>query len=207
MIEQPQTYKTGYIALAGRPNVGKSTLINTLMGQKIAAVSPKPQTTRRRQLGILTQPQAQLIFIDAPGIHLQHHKLGAALNQAAEETISDADVIAWIVDGSAEPSGDDLQVRDLLLQIKRRQKLILVVNKIDRVMEENRSSVLERFHQLLPDAAPVMVSATTSEGMIAFLEVVTGLLPIHPAYYDEAEITDLYEREIAADLIREAALK
>jgi GTPase len=207
MIEETNSYKAGYIALAGRPNVGKSTLINTLMGQKIAAVSPKPQTTRRRQLGILTLPTAQFIFVDAPGIHLQHHKLGAALNQSAEEVLGDADVIAWIVDGSAEPAGDDLQTRDLLIQVKGRKKHILVINKIDRVLEENRPVVVERYSSLLPNARPIMVSATTGEGKEAFLEIVSGLLPIHPAYYDEEEITDLYEREIAADLIREAALQ
>ena len=207
MIAETNSYKAGYIALAGRPNVGKSTLVNSLMGQKIAAVSPKPQTTRRRQLGILTLPAAQLIFVDAPGIHLQHHKLGAALNQAAEEVLGDADVIAWIVDGSAEPSGDDLQARDLLVQVKRRKKLILVINKIDRVDGANREIVLERYHSLLPDAQPVMLSAINGEGLDVFLETVTNLLPVHPPYFAEDEITDLYEREIAADLIREAALK
>src|SRR5512133_2392252 len=207
MNQQTQEFKAGYIALAGRPNVGKSTLINTLMGQKIAAVSPKPQTTRRRQLGILTLPQAQLIFVDAPGIHLQHHKLGEALNQTAEEIMSDVDLIAWVVDGSAEPSGDDLQARDLVIQTKRRKKMILVINKIDRVMEENRPAVLEQYHSLLPNAQPVLVSATFGEGMDALIELICGLLPVHPAYFDEDEITDLYEREIAADLIRESALK
>jgi GTPase len=207
MTDKPQDYRAGYIALAGRPNVGKSTLVNTLMGQKIAAVSPKPQTTRRRQLGILTLPKTQMIFVDAPGIHLQHHKLGQALNQAAEEIIADVDVNAWVVDGSSEPSGDDLQARDLLVQAKRKKKLVLVVNKMDRVLEENREAALNRYLDLLPDAAPVMVSAVTGEGMASFLEAVSGLLPVHAPYYDEDEITDLYEREIAADLIREAALK
>ncbi len=207
MTEKPLNYRAGYIALAGRPNVGKSTLINILMGQKIAAVSSKPQTTRRRQLGILTLPQAQMIFVDAPGIHLQHHKLGEALNQTAEEIISDVDVVAWVVDGSAEPSGDDLQVRDLLLKARRRKKFILAVNKIDRVPEENRAAALERYQTLLPDANAVLVSASTGEGLQEFQNLISGLLPEHPAYYADEEITDLYEREIAADLIREAALK
>lgn len=207
MTEKTLNYRAGYIALAGRPNVGKSTLINTLMGQKIAAVSPKPQTTRRRQLGILTLPQAQLIFVDAPGIHLQHHKLGEALNQTAEEIIADVDVVAWVVDGSAEPSGDDLQVRDLLLKAKRRKKFILAINKIDRVPEESRAAALERYQVLLPDAHTVLVSASTGEGLQQFQDLISRLLPEHPAYYAEDEITDLYEREIAADLIREAALK
>ncbi len=207
MTEKSLNYRAGYIALTGRPNVGKSTLINTLMGQKIAAVSPKPQTTRRRQLGILTLPQAQLIFVDAPGIHLQHHKLGEALNQTAEEIIADVDVVAWVVDGSAEPSGDDLQVRDLLLKAKRRKKFILAINKIDRVPEENRAAAMERYQTLLPDAHPVLVSASTGEGLQEFQDLISSLLPEHPAYFADEEITDLYEREIAADLIREAALK
>jgi GTP-binding protein Era len=200
-------YKAGYIALAGRPNVGKSTLVNTYMGQKIAAVSSKPQTTRRRQLAILTLPTAQLIFVDAPGIHLQHHKLGAAMNQTAEDVISDVDVVAWMVDGSAEPSGDDLQARDLVVQAGRRKKKILIINKIDRVMEENRPAVIERYSELLPDAQTVLVSAVSGEGTEALQELIIEMLPVHPSYYAEDEITDLYEREIAADLIREAALK
>jgi GTP-binding protein Era len=207
MRETPQNYRAGYIALAGRPNVGKSTLINTLLGQKIAAVSPKPQTTRRRQLGILTLPDAQMIFVDAPGIHLQHHRLGEALNLMAEETITDVDVIAWVVDGSSEPSGDDLQSRDLLGQLGRRKKLILIVNKIDRVADEYRAAAVERYHALLPAANPVMVSAETGEGVEGLLEALKEMLPVHPSYFAEDEITDLYEREIAADLIREAALK
>ncbi len=207
MNDKALNYRAGYIALAGRPNTGKSTLVNTLMGQKIAAVSPKPQTTRRRQLGILTSPEAQMIFVDAPGIHLQHHKLGEALNQAAEEVIADVDVIAWVVDGSAEPSADDLQVRDLLVHTRRRKKFILVINKIDRVLEENRPEAAARYQALLPDARTAMVSAATGEGLEELQALIIEMLPVHPAYYAEDEITDLYEREIAADLIREAALK
>jgi GTP-binding protein Era len=207
MIEQSQTYKAGYIALAGRPNVGKSTLVNAILGQKIAAVSAKPQTTRRRQLGILTQLDAQMIFVDAPGIHLQHHKLGAAMNLTAGDVMADVDIITWVVDGSAEPSGDDLQAREMLLQVKRRKKLVLAVNKIDRVLEENRLLAVERYLTLLPDANVIMISAITGEGLQAFKELITGLLPVHPPYFAEDEITDLYEREIAADLIRESALK
>lgn len=206
MTEDTPIYKAGYVALAGRPNVGKSTLINSLLGQKIAAVSSKPQTTRRRQLGILTLPQAQIIFVDAPGIHLQHHKLGEALNQTAEEVISDVDIIAWMVDGSAEPSGDDLQARDMVIQARRRKKL-LVVNKMDRVSEENRVAAVERYHSLLPDAHPVVISAETGEGLEVLTAAIIELLPEHPTYFSEDEITDLYEREIASDLIREAALK
>jgi GTP-binding protein Era len=177
------------------------------MGQKIAAVSSKPQTTRRRQLAIMTLTNAQLIFVDAPGIHLQHHKLGAAMNQTAEDVISDVDVVAWMVDGSADPSGDDLQARDLVVQAGRRKKKILVINKLDRVMEENRAAVTERYSELLPDARVVLVSAINGEGTEALQELIIELLPVHPSYYAEDEITDLYEREIAADLIREAALK
>ena len=207
MNQQTPEYKAGYIALAGRPNVGKSTLVNTLMGQKIAAVSAKPQTTRRRQLGILTLPDAQLIFVDAPGIHLQHHKLGEALNQTAEEVISDVDVVGWMVDSSADPSADDLQARDLVKNAGRRKKKLLILNKIDRVLEENRADVVTRYSELLPEARPVMVSAVSGEGMEDLQKAIIELLPVHPSYYAEDEITDLYEREIAADLIRESALK
>src|SRR5512138_2808797 len=113
-------YRSAFIAIIGRPNVGKSTLVNALLGQKIAAVSPKPQTTRKRQLGILTTETAQLVFVDTPGIHNPRHKLGEFLNQEAQESLEGVDVILWLVDVSAKPSDEDKQIGFLLNSTPRR---------------------------------------------------------------------------------------
>src|SRR5512138_561616 len=129
-------YRSAFIAIMGRPNVGKSTLVNALLGQKIAAVSPKPQTTRKRQLGILTTDTAQLVFVDTPGIHRPRHKLGEFLNQEAEEAREGVDVILWLVDASVQPTEEDLQIASLLSRVPRRTPLVLAANKIDLVSAE-----------------------------------------------------------------------
>jgi len=199
-------FRSGFIAILGKPNVGKSTLVNALLGQKIAAVSPRPQTTRRRQLGILTLPEAQLVFVDTPGVHVPRHKLGQFFNQEAEEALDGVDVVLFLVDASVEPDDEDKLAASLLWSLRRRPELILGLNKIDRVPAAAVDLVQSMYQALVPEAPALAFSAATRQGLKELLEALTARLPVRPAEFPEEQITDLYEREIAVELIREAAL-
>jgi GTPase len=209
-------FRSGFIAIIGRPNVGKSTLLNALLGQKIAAVSPKPQTTRKRQLGILTTDTAQLVFVDTPGIHNPRHKLGEFLNQEAQESLEGVDVILWLVDASAKPGEEDGQIASLLGRTPRRTPLVLAANKIDLIPAEVLTARLEAYQALLKkarvehgrnEAQVISISATENRNLDQLQELLISLSPVRPPEYDEEQVTDSYERDIAADLIREAGLR
>lgn len=200
-------FRSAFIAIVGRPNVGKSTLMNALLGQKIAAVSPKPQTTRKRQLGIFTTDSAQLVFVDTPGIHNPRHKLGTFLNQEAEESLEGVDVILWLVDGSVRPTEEDKQIAALLGRTPRRTPLVLAANKMDLVPVETLTRNLESYQEALKrEAQVVSISAAQSRNLDQLQELLISLAPVRPPEYDEEQVTDSYERDIAADLIREACL-
>ncbi len=191
----------------GRPNVGKSSLINLLLGQKIAAVSPRPQTTQRVQLGILSDEESQMIFMDTPGIHKPLSKLGEAMNESAIGTISDSDCVLWITDVSGKPNAEDEIAAKHILAGSPQEKVLMVLNKCDLV-NKNQLAENENFYKkLMPDAKRMPVSCRTGAGIPELTAEMKSRLPEGPAFYDPDQITDLYERDIAVDLIRESLLR
>lgn len=200
-------FRSGYIAIIGRPNVGKSTLVNALLGQKIAAVSPKPQTTRKRQLGILTSDKYQLVFVDTPGMHNPRHKLGKFLNQEAEESLEGVDVVLWLVDSSVKPTEEDTQIGLLLNRLPRRTPLVLAANKMDLIPAEALNRNLEAYQaSVKKEASVISLSATKNQNLDGLVELLVSFSPFRAPEFDEEQVTDSYERDIAADLIREACL-
>jgi GTP-binding protein Era len=206
MSGQPPEHKAGYVAILGRPNVGKSTLLNALMGQKIAAVSPRPQTTRRRQLGILTLEKAQVIFIDTPGMHKPVHKLGEFMNEEALAALEDADVLVFMVDASQSPGDEDRLLAGPVNRLQPPPPLLLALNKIDLVAPENLPGRQAAYQALVPTAFPKAFSALTGYQAGELLQEIIDRLPAGQPFFEEDQVTDFYEREIAGELVREAAM-
>jgi GTP-binding protein Era len=199
-------HRSGFVAVAGRPNVGKSTLINAFLGQTIAAVSPRPQTTRRRQLGILTLPTAQVIFVDTPGIHKSRHKLDDQMNAQAIKSIQDADLLLVIFDLNRPPNENDKRVAERVLSLSSTFPILAVLNKIDLVPPDEILDRQATFSALLPSVDMYAISSTRGDNREQLLQRIVDLLPFGPRYFPDTEVTDTYERDIAASFIRAACL-
>jgi GTP-binding protein Era len=196
--------KAGHVALVGRPNAGKSTLLNHFVGQKVAIVSDKPQTTRHRIVGVRTTAEAQLVFLDTPGIHKPVHRMNQRMVNAAYDALSDADVVVWVVDATARPGGGDEFVLERLR--RARAPVILVLNKIDLVHKPRLLPIIQHFASQMAFHAVVPVSAKTADGLPTLEQEIVSALPEGEPLFDEAYLTDQTQRHLAAELIREKVL-
>jgi len=203
----PEGHKSGFVAVIGRPNVGKSTLMNRFVGEKVAIVSSKPQTTRSRILGILTRTTFQVIFVDTPGIHRPFHRLGQIMVNTATNVIPEADVVLFMVDVSVKPTEEDRMIADIL-ERRTEAPIILVLNKMDLLRPEEVQDHTEAYWELAPFHSEwMMTTATEGTNLGALLERIVERLPEGPRYYPGEYITDQTEREIVAELVREQILR
>ena len=198
-------YISGFVGLIGRPNVGKSTLMNRLIGQKIAITSRKPQTTRNRIQTVYTDDRGQIIFLDTPGIHQAKNKLGEYMVNVANRTLSEVDVILWLVEPSTYIGAGEKEIARTLSQVKA--PVILVINKVDTVKKEEVLKFTDAYRSLLNFAEIVPVSALKGQNTDTLLDALFCRLPEGPQYYDEDTVTDQPMRQIVAEIIREKALR
>ena len=197
-------YKSGFVSVIGRPNVGKSTLINSLIGQKIAIMSDKPQTTRNKILCVLTQDDAQILFIDTPGIHKPKHKLGEYMVKAAENTLKEVDVILFVVDATENIGAGELYIMERLQSTQA--PIILVVNKVDQINKQQVLPVISRYSDKLNFVGAIPISAKEKTNLDQLVEEIKKYLEEGPQYYPSDMITDQPERLVIGELIREKAL-
>jgi GTP-binding protein Era len=208
MSESPSMtdFRAGFVAVVGKPNVGKSTLINHFVGRKVSIVSPRPQTTRRRILGIANLPNAQIVFVDTPGIHKPKHKLGEQMVEAALGALPDADLILFVCDVSRPPGEEDRQIADILNR-EARAPIVLVLNKMDRLPPEKVKPHTEAYWQLVPQHVDwMMTNAVKGHNCDKLLHIILNHLPQAPPFFPPDQMTDQPMQFFAAELIREKVL-
>lgn len=196
-------FKSGFVVVIGRPNVGKSTLVNTLVGEKLAPTSPVPQTTRRRLLGILSRDDAQVVFVDTPGVHDPRQRLGQAMVDDVARALEDAELVLAMVDSTRAPGAEDQLVLERTAACKPPR--FLVINKIDR--ESEGPTHAREFESLATFEGTFRISALRGDGLDVLLESIVGMLPEGQPFFPPDQISDVYERDIAGEMVREAALR
>ena len=197
-------HRSGYVAIIGRPNVGKSTLLNQILGQKVAIVTPKPQTTRAKIVGIKTTPEAQIVFMDTPGLHDSPSLLNQRMKEAAEQALGDADLILWVIDAEHNLTAEDRRIAQRLAQQPR--KVCVVLNKIDLRSRVELLPILAEVDRLLPGRDVVPISATAATNLPELMQLIVASLPPGPRYYDEETFTDQTERMLTQEIVREKVL-
>lgn len=203
----PPDHQSGVVAVVGRPNVGKSTLINRLIGQKIAIVSPKPQTTRRQQLGIYTDDKTQILFVDTPGLHAPQHKLGEYMVKAAETAFRDADVILLLMDLSEAPDDGDRYLAETVQRLRGKTPVVLAVNKGDIALNEAiKRARVEEYAALLPHERLLLISAQNGDNVDVLLDDLKSRMPMGPRYYPADQVSEVNMRFIAAEVVREKVM-
>jgi len=198
-----EDHRSGVVAVIGRPNVGKSTLINSILGQKIAIATAKPQTTRRNQLGIYTDDKSQILFTDTPGLHKPQTKLGEYMMTLAEGALKDADVNIWILDASESVQKSDLHIAETLKSLAPKTPLLLVLNKIDKVKID---SDLTSHREIIHSDAIFDISALKGESIDSLMDAVIEHMPLGPRYYPVDQVSDVNMRFIAGEIVREKVL-
>ena len=199
----PEDHRSGVIAVAGRPNVGKSTLINQILGQKIAIVTPKPQTTRKQQLGIYTEEHGQILFVDTPGLHKPHHKLGEYMIDAARRALQDADVILWVLDVSVMPEKPDLYIAETLTEVRGDAPVVLALNKADLLDSAQEAKHVAAYEALVSHEMAMLVSAQEGTNVDRLVQDLLARLPTGPRYYPADQLSEVNMRFVAAEVIRE----
>lgn len=201
---QSENFRSGYVSITGRPNVGKSTLLNTILGEKIAIVTPKPQTTRNRIVGIKTITNAQIIFIDTPGIHKPKHMLGELMVRDAKEVAKEVDIILFLVEPEHPGKGDKIIIETIS---NLNKPILLIINKVDTIRKPQLLPIIEKYSDIYPFTAIIPISALKGDGIEILLKTIVNYLPEGPQYYPDDLVTDQLERFMVSEIIREKVMQ